>query len=180
MNSTKSNKRGRKRKVAPGAEESKGSLIDFIVPVVDVVDTTDVVIPPPPSPPSEPIRIPERAPRHNSQNFYTSLLEQKKVRYKVNKWLADHAKFDLHSDAAAGCWKCNLAKDVQCGDVNLFETWYMMKQESKTQGYTCPQRIKLLCEGTGAFVPEVRCVQSKNGWCRCQDWVEVSSDITEN
>ena len=159
MNSTK---RGRKRKVAPGAEESKSSLQEFIVPP-----------PPPPPTPSAPIRIPERAPRHNSQNFYTSLLEQKKVRYKINKWLAEHAKYDAHSEEAVGCWKCNLAKDFQCGDVNLFETWYMMKQEKRNGAPTCPQPMKHLCD-LGAYVPAVRCVQSKNGWCRCQDWVEVS------
>jgi hypothetical protein len=118
-----------------------------------------------------------KAPRHNSQNFYTSLLEQKGLRYKVNKWLGEHAKFDVHSDASTGCWKCNLAKDFQCGDINLFEAWYMMKQENKNKGHTCPKRIKSLFE-VGAYVPAVRCVQSKNGWCRCQDWAEVS--ITEN
>ena len=167
MNSTKSNKRGRKAKVTPGAEESKGSLVDFIVP------------PPPPPTPTPSIRIPEKAPRHNSQNFYTSLLEQKKVRYKINKWLGEHARYDVHSDAATGCWKCNLAKDFQCGDVNLFETFYMMKQEKKNQSHPCSKRVKQLCE-VGAYVPAVRCVQSKNGWCRCQDWVEVTAEITEN
>ena len=115
-----------------------------------------------------------KAPRHNSQNFYTSLLEQKGLRYKVNKWLGEHAKFDVHSDASTGCWKCNLAKDFQCGDINLFEAWYMMKQENKNKGHTCPKRIKSLFE-VGAYVPAVRCVQSKNGWCRCQDWADVSA-----
>jgi hypothetical protein len=127
------------------------------------------------------LETPNRPPRHNSQNFYTSLLEQKKVRYKVNKWLADHGKYDLHSapqgvplggtasDTAEGCWKCNLAKDFQCGDVNLFEAWYLMKHEKKHGATTCPKRTRLLFH-VGANTPAVRCVQAKNGWCRCQDW----------
>ena len=179
-------KRGRKRKIATVCNSPKG--------VPEVVKTSEgnsvaavdmrPIIPAPPLPtqtlPSSvgPALIPDgKAPRHNSQNFYTSLLEQKGLRYKVNKWLGEHAKFDVHSETAVGCWKCNLAKDFQCGDINLFEAWYMMKQENKNKGHTCPKRIKSLFE-VGAYVPAVRCVQSKNGWCRCQDWAEVS--ITEN
>ena len=167
-------KRGRKRKITSVSEP-------ISIPAVTIV-------PPPPTQtlPSSvgPVLTPgtsaspeSKAPRHNSQNFYTSLLEQKGLRYKVNKWLGEHAKFDMHSETAVGCWKCNLAKDFQCGDINLFEAWYMMKQENKNKGHTCPKRIKSLFE-VGAYVPAVRCVQSKNGWCRCQDWADIS--ITEN
>ena len=176
-------KRGRKRKITAVSEPISIPAVTIVPPPPQgsqQLPTQTLPSSVGPALMAETSASPEsKAPRHNSQNFYTSLLEQKGLRYKVNKWLAEHAKYDMHSDSAVGCWKCNLAKDVQCGDVNLFETWYMMKQEKKDKGHTCQKQVKHLYE-VGAFVPPVRCVQSKTGWCRCQDWMAPAEVLTKN
>lgn len=111
-------------------------------------------------------------PRHGSVNFYTSLLEQRRLRYKLQNWLNYHRVHD-HSDAEGQCWMCCLYKDFSCGDVNLFEVLYLYRLEKKSK--TCCNRKKQELIERGQHVPAVRCVFKKNGYCSMhnQDWNEL-------
>ena len=96
--------------------------------------------------------------------YFTSLLEQKKVRYAVKKMIKNHT-----ANCNSVCWRCHFQTQLSCGNLNIFEAYYVMQQESAHADGdgTCQAMRNHLTTIPYQTFPTARCIKRKNGSCRC-------------
>ena len=96
--------------------------------------------------------------------YFTTLLEQKKVRYQVKKWIKGHSAMCNKT-----CWRCHFESQLSDGSLNIFEALYVMNQELAHEDHngTCPAMRDQMQNVPYQKFPPARCIKRKNGTCRC-------------